>query len=110
MGREKHPKKQTSTVSVTQVMATLVENGYTTQNAATQQRAIRPTERNPVKQARGMFGTKVDVSKGGHMVYFTSEDGQTRVGVRTTGMMGHGELSAVEKKTGLKFTGNKARP
>jgi len=25
-------------------------------------------------------------------------------------MMGHGELSAVEKKTGLKFTGNKARP
>jgi len=57
-----------------------------------------------------MFGKQVDVSKGGHMVYFTSEDGQTRVGVRTTGMMGHGELSAVEKKTGLKFTGNKARP
>ncbi len=111
MSREKILKTRTSTVSAKQAFNLLSENGYQVERIKKADvipiHDLKPTYKEDVKIARGVFGENARLSDSGKSVFLRHFNHQTRkatcVLLRVKGMLTHEEITALEAITGLKF-------
>lgn len=97
--------KKSSTVTWDQVIASLKQNEWEVVRYAkgVTPPAPRPTERAAVTFARGKFGPNVVTSNSGLTVAFRKLGSCEQVTARLKGMVGLGELTALQQKTGIDF-------
>lgn len=96
-------EKQSSTMSNRQLLAQLLANGFevATRDVPTNDCDIKTAYRKEVRSALREFGAAADISITGRSVRLTN--GDVEVEVKLSGMLGTGELAAIQQRTGLKL-------